>query len=523
MGRRFDSVDHWLAALLSREAPAKEAPVNATRLTILLCTLWLPAVFADAVPLDERDWKLITSENFRVHTVLDDAPTFKLLRHLEVMRSALDTGSETSTYKASVPTVILVLDNADDYASVGAPAETIGYFLGSLRENAIVMQGDDDEDGVQIMLHEYVHSLSRKRGRINFPRWFEEGVAEYFSSSQVIDGRFHYGLPVDRRRSSLAFTTWLKSKQIIDVVDTSSLSYTEGEMFYGQSWLMVHYFYSRDDGENKTAKSLQRYAELVSSGISKSDAFEEAFEITLKQLDRQLPQYLLSDKWRTYAVAANTALPAFQPRVESLPKSSAQLALAQMAMRFANHERAQEWFEAALREEKTRAPAEAGIARILAEQGEYELAEAKFENAIAQMSWDYDIWMDYAQYWAYRISESYDYRERKKFARKLEDALRSALTIKDATPELNSLMGFAYLAQDKDIAEAIDYLLAATEQSPTDQSSRLMLANAYLFDGDLYAAIDTAESVLSLEHEPNEITSSAREVLAAAWAALENH
>ncbi|MCH9693666.1 MAG: tetratricopeptide repeat protein [Gammaproteobacteria bacterium] len=491
-----------------------------TRIALLLWALCLTPASADSVPLEERDWKLVTSENFRVHTVLDEDTTFNLLRRLEVMRSALDSDSQTATYKASIPTVILALDNKDDYVDVGAPGDTMGFFLGNLRENAIIMQSDD-ERGVQIMLHEYVHSLSRKRGRVNYPRWFEEGLAEYFSSSQVLDGQFQYGLPVERRRSALAFTAWLPSSTIIEVVDTSTLSDMQAEMFYGQSWLMVHYLYSQDNGEQETADKLQRYGELVSSGISKADAFEQAFPMTLKELDRALPTYLMAGEFRTYSIAANTALPRFQPRVESLSSGDMHLALAQMALRFGNNERAQQWFNAATREESSRAPAEAGLARILAERGNFNRAEQKFESAIAQMSWDFNIWMDYAQYWAYRISESYNHLERIQFAKKLEEALRSALTIKDATPELNSLMGFAYLAQGKDIAEAIDFLRSAAEQSPTDQSSRLLLASAYLLDGNFSAAIDTAESVLSLEHEPGEITSSAREIIDTAWEELQ--
>ena len=88
-----------------------------------------------------------------------------------------------------------------------------------------------------------------------------------------------------------------------------------------------------------------------------------------------------------------------------------------------------------------------------------------------------------------------------------------ALRISDATPELNSLMGFAYLAKGNDTLDAIDYLEAAADAAPHDQASRILLANAYLYVGNYGEAIDVAESVLLFEHQPNEITDAAHDVI----------
>ena len=121
--------------------------------------------------------------------------------------------------------------------------------------------------------------------------------------------------------------------------------------------------------------------------------------------------------------------------------------------------------------------------------------------------------MDYAQYWSQLISTAYDAKSRERYASRLIESLESALTISDATPELNSLMGFAYLAKGRDVPGAIDYLEAAANSAPHDQASRLLLANAYLYVARYGDAIDVAESVLLFEHQPNEITDAAHEVI----------
>ena len=60
---------------------------------------------------------------------------------------------------------------------------------------------------------------------------------------------------------------------------------------------------------------------------------------------------------------------------------------------------------------------------------------------------------------------------------------------------------------------AIEFLEAAADAAPHDQASRLLLANAYLHVGRRGDAIDVAESVLQLEHEPNFVTTAAHEII----------
>jgi tetratricopeptide (TPR) repeat protein len=479
---------------------------------LLLAGLFSNAYTSD-IPLDERDWSLVTSENFRVHTVLGGERTAELLRHLEVMRAALDGRGTAATFQADVPTVIIALDNESDYLLIGAPATTVGVFIADQRENAIVIQDNDEVHGTQAILHEYVHYLHRKNGRIAYPRWYSEGAAEYLSSSSVTETSFDVGLPLAGRLSTLVFAGWLPMREVIEVTDMSVLTLEHGDLFYSQSWLLVHYLNSPENVAGNLPDQLERYSELMTQGVATTDAFEIAFSIPTDELDDILLKYFLAGDFASQSVAMDTALPNFAPTIEPISIERIQIALAEMAMRFDNDVVAEEWYSKALENDDTRALAEAGLGTVFGHRGETLKARDQFEAAIHLVSYDFRMWMDYAQFWAERLSTTYDAEQQKLFAKRLEDALRNALTISDATPELNSLMGFAYLAQEKDIGEAIEFLLAATEQSPTDQGSRLLLANAYYFAGNYAMAIDSAETVLRLQHEPNEVTAGARDII----------
>ncbi len=482
-------------------------------LTIAVCAWMVVGNVAFGEPVDEGDWILMTSENFRVHSVLDGERTAELLRHLEVMHATFGARGGTSTYDSKIPTVILLVDKHEDYVTIGAPANSMGYFISDLRENAILVLDNNGTRGLEVMLHEYVHFLSLQTGRIRYPRWYEEGRAEYLSTSRLHDNVLEYGLPVERRMASLRFGTWLPFKTILELTDLSTLDEEQSDLFYGQSWLLVHYLSSQPDAELKLPAATREYSELVGRGMERSDAFEQAFEQDIEELGPILLRYFLDGSFGTRQVPADTALPGFAPRVRPLSVEEVRLALARMALRFKNLDGAEAWFTAVLADPESRAHGEAGLGRILGIRGDIEGAQAHFDEAIYLMAWDFNIWMDYAQFWAQRVSVTADFATRKRYALRLVDALESALTIREATPELNSLMGFAYLAMDKDIFEAIEYLEAAANEAPFDQASRLLLANAYLLVGENRRAIDMAESVLSLEHEPSNVTVAAQALI----------
>jgi Tfp pilus assembly protein PilF len=482
----------------------------------LICLLALAVPATATETLDSRAWLDVRSNNFRIYSVLGAERTVELLRHLEIMRATLGDTSEESTWQASVPTIILAVDNHDDYVSIGAPDYSGGYFFSDLRENAILIEDSHDSAGIQIILHEYAHYLNRQSHHVRFPRWFEEGNAEYLSHSRLVDQAFEYGLAPESYLTTLGFGHWMPLSSILEVTDASSLSEIDGAMFYAQSWLLVHFLRSRPGADGSLPDQVSAYVRRTARGQPLVAAFEEAFGLDAAQLDTDLLKYYLERQFHHRSLPADTALPGFTTRVREMSADEVQLALAQMALRFDNVAGAERWFRDVLSSNDLRALAEAGLGRVAGYHGNVEAANRRFESAIRLMAWDFTIWMDYAQYWAQRVAESYDPAERVQYASRLIDSLENALTISEATPELNSLMGFAYLAKGKDPHDAIEYLEAASAEAPHDQASRLLLANAYLYVGRLEDAVRVAETVLLFEHEPGLISGAARDVIAAA-------
>jgi tetratricopeptide (TPR) repeat protein len=480
-----------------------------------LAVLGLLAIATTALgePLEEREWLDVRSDNFHIRSVLGEERTLELLRHLEITHQALGNGAGRSPGESAPPTIILAVDDHDDYTEIGAPSFTSGYFFSDLRENAILIEDAPGSPGVQVILHEYAHYLSRLTGRMRYPRWFEEGNAEYLSHSRLHAQAFEFALPAERHIATLGHSDWLPWAQVLEASDTAALGLDEGALFYAQSWLLVHYLRSRPNADRSLTNTLARYSRLVSDSGSATEAFEEAFSVTVRDLEQEAKHYYRAGEFTSRLLPVDTSLAGFAPRVRELTGAEARLALARMALRFENMDRAEGWFDSLLEDPELRAHAEAGLGRIAGHRGDLATANEHFESAIYLMAWDFDIWMDYAQYWAQRVSTSRNGKERVRYASRLIDSLENALTIAEATPELNSLMGFAFLAKGNDPFEAIEYLEAAAAAAPYDQASRLLLANAYLYVGRPDDALNVAEAVLRFEHEPGLVSEAAHDVI----------
>jgi len=487
--------------------------VRRSLLTLALATQG--AAIAHGAALEEREWQLVTSENFRIHSVLGTERTTELLRHLEIMRKTLDRDSDEPTWRASVPTIILAVDRHEDYAAIGAPENTVGFFVADLRENAILFEDGDDAEGIEVILHEYVHYLSQRNARIRYPKWYEEGRAEYMAASQLHDQVLEVGMPNRRRLFSLNFERWLPLPEILEQTDLTELDDVTGDLFYGQSWLLVHYLSNHERFADHMAEYLERFNTYVVEGRDRVTAFEEAFGLDIDDLEKALLEYFVAGRFESRRIPADTALPDFSPRVRPLTAPEVRLSLAQMAMRLDNYTAADRWFRAAQYEldDIARAHAEAGLGRLRGIEGDVDTARGHFEKAVSLTSWDFRIWMDYAQFWAQRVAVTTDKTQRQRYARRLKEALQNGLTIRDATPELNSLMGLAYLALGEDLREAVAYLEAASEAVPTDQGSLLLLANAYLFLGRPDRAVEAAHTILGLQHEHGPIAEAAQDVI----------
>jgi len=146
-----------------------------------------------------------------------------------------------------------------------------GFFVDGADVNYITMNVEAGEQAFPIVFHEFSHLLLNS-AFAHAPLWFNEGLAEYFSTFEVTNGgrQALLGKPI-RRHVALLRERRLKLSQLF-AVGAGSKEYTrdglERELLYAQSWALLHYarhgaqrpFASLESLARRLADALERVA-----------------------------------------------------------------------------------------------------------------------------------------------------------------------------------------------------------------------------------------------------------------------
>src|SRR5579864_7526394 len=138
----------------------------------------------------EPPWLEIHSEHFTVITDAGDKKGREVALRFEQMRAVFATLLGKDRLNLSVPLTILAFKNDKSYYQLallrnGQPIDAPGFFLPGDDQNFILLNLFADEPW-RAVAHDFAHMFLN----YNYPPaqgWFDEGMAEYFSSIRVND------------------------------------------------------------------------------------------------------------------------------------------------------------------------------------------------------------------------------------------------------------------------------------------------------------------------------------------------
>ncbi|HYO90088.1 MAG TPA: DUF1570 domain-containing protein, partial [Pyrinomonadaceae bacterium] len=279
---------------------------HATVLVILL-TLLISA--APAVSAKET-WTSVRSKNFHLIGNASEKEIREVATKLEQFRDVASRLLSKANFNSPVPTKVVVFKNGSSYKPYkplyqGKPANVSGYFQPGRDVNYITLTIEQaDDNPYDIIFHEYVHLLVANN-LTSTPLWFNEGLAEYYSTFEVTDGdkKAWVGKPKGYHVRLLREQKLLPLQTFFGV-DHDSPLYNERNkqsIFYAQSWALIHYLLLGNEG--KRAPQLNRFIDLVSGGAALEAAFQQAFQMDFATLEKELKKYVQRD---TYPVTIAT-------------------------------------------------------------------------------------------------------------------------------------------------------------------------------------------------------------------------
>lgn len=282
--------------------------------------------------ISQAAWVEAKSDNFVFIGDTSEKKAQKIVEELEKYRSIIFTLYNIDVEDELSPIRIYGARSDRDIANMAGWEGASGVYS-TRREGAIfilnVKGGFTNKSPAKaIAMHEYTHHLISQYTDQMYPRWVNEGMAEYLSTFSISKkGTVNIGVPKEGRGRTLAAYDWIDW----DILTGSIRRYPFGSgggrktetiryLFYAQSWLAVHYMQSTPGMSQK----LNKYIKGVPQATSSKAYFEEVFGQTPDAFGKTLKAYYKSNRYMSQRVNLADALDDVVVTVRKLDKGEAE-------------------------------------------------------------------------------------------------------------------------------------------------------------------------------------------------------
>lgn len=351
------------------------------RLRFLALTLCI--VLVTLVPAVAKDnWTSVRTRNFFLIGNASEKDIRQVGLKLEQFREVFTLLFKGMNFSATVPTTVVVFKSDSSYRPFKPNANTAGYFQPGSDVNYITLTTEvrGEQNPFNVIFHEYTHLLVNNTIG-SAPPWFNEGLAEYYSTFKISDDRkIVLGNPI----GSHVFL--LRDKMLplrtLFQVDHKSPYYNERDkqsIFYAQSWALLHYLILGNGG--KRVEQIGEFIKLLDTNVPMEQAFQKAFQSTFEKMEKELRDYVRNDRYPIVTGAFAQKLE-FDAQVQTAPisEAEAQAYLGDLLLH-SNRAESEKYLQKALMLEPTQALANASLAMLRVRQGKLEPGRVSSEQS----------------------------------------------------------------------------------------------------------------------------------------------
>ena len=488
----------------------------------LAVTVCVIALISHNTVIAADTWVSVRTKNFLLVGNADVKNIKQVGLKLEQFREVFTYLFPSMKFNTPVPTTVVVFKNDSAYGPFKPKANAAGHFQPGPDVNYIALSTETrgEQDPYSIIFHEYTHLLIENTFE-NAPVWFNEGLAEYYSTFRIMDDQnVVVGSPLSGHVHLLREKKMLPLRTLFEV-DYKSPHYNEKNkqsIFYAQSWALMHYLVIGRDGKGAP---LGKFIELLGTGMATDQAFQAAFGIPVEQMEQELRNYIKNDRY-------NISKGHFAKKLEldtstvtvSLTEAEANAYLGDMLAHSMRPE-AHTYLQKALKLNPDLAMAHAALGMAYFREGRSSQAHASLERAIAANSQNYLI----HYYYAYTLSRTgpndlpptTGYQP--EVAAKIREHLEKAIKLRPDFPETYNLLAFMTLLTGEKLDEVVDSLKKVLAASPGRQDTAFMLAQLFLRQNEFKKAKELLEQVK--KSNADEHTKQHSEALLAQMGSLE--
>jgi Flp pilus assembly protein TadD len=449
----------------------------------LSCFLLL---FSFSLRAGEPEWIEVRSEHFAVITDAGEKNGRHVADLFEQMRAAFGILFVRTKINQPIPLQIIAFRNSKEVRQYGPlfkgkPVELSGFFLQGEDKNFIVVDMSQEANW-QTVFHEYAHLLLSG----NFPQtapWFDEGFAEYLSTMKVTNGTVEIGnvLPGAELLNEASKFQLLDLFQVQHHSETYNQKGQRRDMFYVESWLVVHYLFDT----NRLSQAAKYFILTNQQKVPIPEAVQAAFGMSLAEMEKTI--WTNWHNGKLYAKRYREKIPTnFTSTVRPIDSLEARAQLADLDVHSMDYgARAIQEFEDILRQNPNQVAAQRGLGYAYLRNRDFPKAQPHFQAAAKAGSTDPRVYF----YSAVLLQQM---QPGAMGSDEFVKDLRKAIDLDPQYADAYHLLGLA-LMQKREFPEAEQNLRRAVELSPRNDMYRFNLA-AVLMDEQ-----KTAESTQMLQ------------------------
>ncbi|HKR13560.1 MAG TPA: tetratricopeptide repeat protein [Pyrinomonadaceae bacterium] len=457
-------------------------------------------------------WVSVRTKNFFMVGNANEKEIRNVALKLEQFRAVFIRVFPDINFNTPVPTTVIVFKSHDSYGPFKPGANVAGHFQAGQDVNYIALSTEERGrlDAFTVIFHEYTHLLVNNTFE-NAPAWFDEGLAEYYSTFSITDDqKVIIGRNVGNHVLLLREKKMLPLRTLFDV-DHKSPHYNEANkksIFYAQSWALMHYLIVGKQGRDK---QLGKFLTLLDK-MPREQAFQQAFEMSYEEMEKELRQYVQQYRF-------NELIGHFERKLQldasaqatTLTEAEAQAYLGDLLLHSRRAD-AEKYLKKALELDPNLGMAHASMGMLRFYEGKADEARASLERAVAGNSQNYLA----HYYYAFTLSRQRPGEKAESYTpeqlAKIREHLQRAIALRPDYPESYSLLAFVSLVSRQGIDEAIESMKLVLAALPGRQDFALMLAQLYLNKQDYKAARRFLEQVAKSNAE-DEVIQGAEQLL----------
>ncbi|EEF58155.1 tetratricopeptide repeat protein [Pedosphaera parvula] len=494
--------------------------MNRCLLIFVAALLTAPWTFAQSntVPLAQRHWFETRTAHFNVYSCGASQDVARISSRLEQFRDAYAQLAGAQAV-ASPPIAVMAFPDVKSMEPFlplyqGKPIHLAGFFHRGSDQNLIVLALSANEDGLDVIFHEYTHLLLRHNDLI-WPPWLQEGMAEIYSTFEATGRGVHIGKPIPHHLHTLTEQPLMPLGELFAVAHDSP-QYNEREhqgIFYAESWLLTHYLMV---GNPARKAQFSQLTKLLRQGQSAEQAFTNAFHTSLPAMEAELHHYLERQQFESLALvlSSDVSLPR-NLAMRNISTVETAFHLGNELLRIGRGETAEKYFSQAHKIAPASPLPYEGLGLLAAHEHKSEAAIDFLKQAFDHGSTSFLAHYVYAQE---KFRQTADSRERytkleKDAASAIREELEKSIAVMPSFGPAQHLLGFFEIVQGDDLASAEQHLQRAIQLEPENQSYLFSLAQAQIARNEPDAARQTLDP-LRLPNVDKKLRQQAEQILA---------